>query len=780
MISIKPQTVDSSNLKIQSALQGLVFAGLGLLLIIGPLLRGLYYYLELMQAQMLFGVLCLLYGLLCFLRRDNPLQLRRRDYLVLFYAAVNLLSLFSAVHIKDAILGVVRVLDYLIVYFLVLDLTREISWRSRLVFILFISTVLTSAITLLATLELIPLPVPSGMVNKQLLSPLEYANAYAILAAVGVVLGCGLLEYYPALWAKGLMGIGIYLNALGVLHSQSRGTWILLGPVLVVYLLLKGRKGFWTRFYSWAGLVLVSLIAGKGYLDSLNGNNTQTGLFWLAGGLILAGLGCMLVYRVPYWLHYYRIKRHYSLVLPWILAFGLLVVAIYYFSYTAPIFPAAGGQLLSGSFIDQAKSIGGQDMSYQARINMNRLALQILCDHPLLGTGGGGWNALYHQYQEQFYWSSEVHNHFLQVGVETGFLGMFAFLGIWLSLLVQAARYFYKRKGDSSWPLALSVTLACTVLLLHSAIDFDLSIPALALVLWSMGAMLQNQLNVKSFRGRSFTIPAQYASILLVLLGVVSLSWGYREYRSQAFVRQGAQALQTGQYQQALAQYEKASELSPYTGETAANLTQLYAYMYATTQVKDYKTKAYTFAQRAVSLTPYYIPGSQKLAQAYSFLGDPKARRLEQERLVRIAPKMVTAWEALAQTYLNQGIGYLEKGDINPARTELEKCLSVMQTVEDNFIQAKKVGSMWPTYQLYLISGQAALLLGERPLAQEKLSLALHYQDPKNLAGIWLALSYLDTDERNYTHYYKQYVLNTPEGLSVFERAKNWYAVMNN
>jgi hypothetical protein len=49
----------------------------------------------------------------------------------------------------------------------------------------------------------------------------------------------------------------------------------------------------------------------------------------------------------------------------------------------------------------------------------------------LLGTGGGGWNASYHKYQSYLYYTDQLHNYLLQVGVETGLPGMIAFLCIW-------------------------------------------------------------------------------------------------------------------------------------------------------------------------------------------------------------------------------------------------------------------------------------------------------------------------------------------------------------
>jgi O-antigen ligase len=51
-----------------------------------------------------------------------------------------------------------------------------------------------------------------------------------------------------------------------------------------------------------------------------------------------------------------------------------------------------------------------------------RCAVEIVKDHPIIGAGAGGWEALYRQYQNYSYWTTETHSHFLQVWVETGTL----------------------------------------------------------------------------------------------------------------------------------------------------------------------------------------------------------------------------------------------------------------------------------------------------------------------------------------------------------------------
>ena len=55
------------------------------------------------------------------------------------------------------------------------------------------------------------------------------------------------------------------------------------------------------------------------------------------------------------------------------------------------------------------------------------------------------WDALYHRYQVTLYWFTEVHNHFAQVLVETGYPGFIAFTAFWILVLIM---------GLKAWKLA--------------------------------------------------------------------------------------------------------------------------------------------------------------------------------------------------------------------------------------------------------------------------------------------------------------------------------------
>ena len=132
---------------------------------------------------------------------------------------------------------------------------------------------------------------------------------------------------------------------------------------------------------------------------------------------------------------------------------------------------------------------------------MSRDALKIMTSSPanaLLGAGGGGWNATYHMFQPYPYFSTETHDDFMQTGVETGFPGLLDFLLIWGFFIAAAwSLYRYARPGGlkaatPAVPATTWVILSSALALgIESAMDFNLSLGAVALLLWGLFGLVR-------------------------------------------------------------------------------------------------------------------------------------------------------------------------------------------------------------------------------------------------------------------------------------------------
>lgn len=124
------------------------------------------------------------------------------------------------------------------------------------------------------------------------------------------------------------------------------------------------------------------------------------------------------------------------------------------------------------SLVNKIKDINPNTKSAWERMTFYQDAVKLMKKHPLIGMGGNAWLHTYRQVQQYSYQAKEVHSYIVQVIVEYGMLGFIALVGI-VGCIVRIA-YLLKKK--EKWTTSFSILLIATFLLLiHSAMDFDLS-----------------------------------------------------------------------------------------------------------------------------------------------------------------------------------------------------------------------------------------------------------------------------------------------------------------
>ena len=129
---------------------------------------------------------------------------------------------------------------------------------------------------------------------------------------------------------------------------------------------------------------------------------------------------------------------------------------------------------------------GGKSESVEARTEAARMALPIVGDFPLVGTGGGSFYNLFLSYKTSQFSSlyfDHTHNDFVEIASDYGLLGLgllgaLVALTLWTVLAVLARRRSRLPRG-----MAFGVAMSIVALLIHSAVDFNLQIPANALTI---------------------------------------------------------------------------------------------------------------------------------------------------------------------------------------------------------------------------------------------------------------------------------------------------------
>ncbi|MHB8654736.1 MAG: O-antigen ligase family protein [Terriglobia bacterium] len=130
-----------------------------------------------------------------------------------------------------------------------------------------------------------------------------------------------------------------------------------------------------------------------------------------------------------------------------------------------------------GKIFDFKNSI---EASYGHRGMVALDTLNILRDHPLIGTGLGSFETAYPPYQSlpgDAIWT-HAHNDYVEALSESGLIGGLLIYVALLLFFPLAFRSLGMRLGQPGGWLQLGATIGCCGLLIHSFVDFNLRIPA--------------------------------------------------------------------------------------------------------------------------------------------------------------------------------------------------------------------------------------------------------------------------------------------------------------
>lgn len=137
--------------------------------------------------------------------------------------------------------------------------------------------------------------------------------------------------------------------------------------------------------------------------------------------------------------------------------------------------------------------------TWEARQSYWRAALHIGADHPLVGSGPGTFARMYPKYKRDADEATKlVHNNYLQMGSDSGFLGFLSFL-IWLPgiLLIwwQQNAGIALRERKIQW----MIWGACAAFAFHSCVDFNLYLPGNAWPIFVLLGFLSREIRVSLF-----------------------------------------------------------------------------------------------------------------------------------------------------------------------------------------------------------------------------------------------------------------------------------------
>jgi O-antigen ligase len=141
--------------------------------------------------------------------------------------------------------------------------------------------------------------------------------------------------------------------------------------------------------------------------------------------------------------------------------------------------------------IQRFSKMHNPEMSEGQRVSMSKGAYHIFRDYPWTGTGIGTIVAVYPAYETAYDATivDHVHNDHFELLAETGAIGAICWLAFIASLLFFGIRTFWTQHDATVRALQLGALVGCVGLLVHSFADFNLHIPANALLFYLLAGI---------------------------------------------------------------------------------------------------------------------------------------------------------------------------------------------------------------------------------------------------------------------------------------------------
>ncbi|HHY06220.1 MAG TPA: hypothetical protein GX532_04500 [Clostridia bacterium] len=683
-----------------------------LLLFLAPLKQGMFF-----EAQ--FWPIAIIMALLFFYviyKKGLEVKFGIPEFLLLLLAGSYFLSFLGAASPHQAYVGFLKYIFYFVACFLTAQLWEEAEQGKKAVLLTIIGTITVGTImTFLAQAQL--LEETNLIIGRRFSSTFHYANTYAAVLAASIPLTAYLSLASTKKWVKALLLSAWFLNTVAFYAALSRGALLVYLPALLclLFFLEKGQRGL-----TFGNLLLINALALASANFILPSQDIKT-IYILLGGLVLVLFFNLLVetkaLRIPFFV---------MLIIALLLAGG--VIAVEHFPEKASL-----AQLKRLTSITLERGGAG------SRLYFYEDAVKLFQEHWLLGTGAGGWGALYKTRQGHLYDSTEVHSSVLQIMVESGIIGVALFLGIFGFLLGQQ---IWRSRKQKSTALARVVLLAVFVLFFHSLIDFDLTVTAVPLYLFVLVGLLGSEYSLKLRYSKPLRIISLVLSAVLFFsaasMGLAHLA--SRQALAKIRTEKSVQVAVISQYERDLATAQKLAPLNPVYPSYLGQIKVMKGLHQKSAEEIE---KGLQILERAIKLEPYqyeaYLTKGSTLVQLQ--------RRAEAvpyfEKVITLMPMQHTGYEFAIENYVQLAIETGKKDYLDLARQVYLRVEKQMQKVEPERLPYWQHEKLNESAYTNFHAGVAACLAGEYTQGIEHFTLALKRATGtfREKTNAWLAVA---------------------------------------
>ena len=380
------------------------------------------------------------------------------------------------------------------------------------------------------------------------------------------------------------------------------------------------------------------------------------------------------------------------------------------------------------AIIRRVAGINATDNSMQARIIFSKDAVKLALNSFLLGTGGQGWATSYRSIQSYPYWSKHVHNHYLQLFVETGILGIALFGGFLIILLYRYFKYKKEEEDVNNKTLADTLLISAGTILAHAAIDFDLSLIGLFIILWVLLGLFNSVVSVEKHELNIFSIKFKNSLLkklnsVITVLTALAIVISATIYGGIIFTKDAVKAQERGDNDGIESAMRKAVALDPFNTTYKTDIIDVYFFQYVAKSDESYGNKAKSETDKLLKYGKHDPNAYITAAQSYFKFGFVDEGLDFIKKSLEMQPLVIESYAQNTDAFLSIFDYYMGQGDLDSAKgtalegyTTIEEMLlesnekSIRPMAKNNklFFQLRKLkyfGEQFDDYISYLEKG---------------------------------------------------------------------------
>lgn len=626
----------------------IILIGILAILFVGSFFQGLFFEGDILIAFIIFGILLMLFAFSSSIR-DYPLIKNKAEVCLLIYGLMYIVSIIAAANQWLAILGAMKVIFYLLVFWLVSRINENGKYDNVIInffIVLSIALCFTGIVSALQIYEF-----PDAFKGERINSSLQYPNTLAAWLTASSV-----LTMYQILKQKSIKGfiflnIAYFIQVFTFFGTLSRGGFLLILGIYLLYIVFNPEQKGKTLVYSCTTGV-IAFISSYFFLNLVVQENSQLAVMYFVAGLIINIVSGYIIYK-----GYDKVKNKVNKkVIAVVLGVIFLIAVIALVEYLPRL-----------KLFDRFAALNIKQSSIFMRFTYYKDSLEMILSQPLVGYGGGGWGGAYKLFRSYGYYSSELHNNILQVAVEIGVVGVVSYLVGLILVFTNIVR----NRNIKAW----SLIIAALTLFLHGAIDFDFSLPVYSVFFWILLGLINTRQGLTI--NTNYSIKKIGIAAISVVLVVSSTCFSLaNDYSNKAFQIRNAN--------KSILLLEKAAKANPFKAPVLANLAQTKIQQLIYTKDLKYLNEAMAIADKLIKKEKNE-PNWQFLKAQYLIINkkyDEAADIIDNAYLLDICGN--TVYQRMSNMYIDLAKTYiLTENDVENGKKYLQKAVDVYELAKE-------------------------------------------------------------------------------------------------